>query len=367
MRKFLMLLFITFLVIACQESKKGKEPLTTIINDSIISEHDGRCLQCFSLSKETKDTTLLINNEPYVLTYSSVIDTSETLTQIDVYSSNGKNYKDIFRGYNAYYTVSLKDSNRHTIFSKKFLKKEFGGDSYDKSIVVESGANMPKFKGYLSKFDSFLFTLEFWVPDSDIGLECFFMLDRKGNIIKNFVNNWFGGGDCDGTIEVSPSKDFILTCRSIINTNGKIVNLDKEDVGLVCTKLINDSIILVIEQFNDTTKLPNAILMNNFGKVLKKFNYQGYYNVLGYIVPIRYDSRSENYYLFDQTLKNIRTINRDRPLGSEALRLDLIESYDGNQRAHEVKVVFKTEGRANNFYIDSITQQIRYEGGIGKK
>lgn len=361
-----MIVFLIFLIVGCGESKKGREPVTTVVNDIIVSEYES-CLECVELSEESSDTTLIIENEPYVLTYSSVIDTTLTLSQIDIYSTNGKNYKTIYKGYNAFYSVSLKDKNGHVVFVKDFSKKTFSkGRDYENSIVVESGAYLPFFIGYLPDFDSFLFTLTFGVPESDVGLEYFFMINRKGDVTKNFINNWYGGGGCDGSIELPASMDFVLTCVNIVNPGGVTINFDKEDVGLVGTKLINDSIILVIKPFDDSTKVPNAVLMNNFGKVFKKFTYKGYYDVLGNVVPMRYDSLSENYYLFNETLKNIRTINRKRPLDSETLDLDLMESYNGNTRENEIKIILNTETSENNFYIDSITQQIRYEGSIGK-
>ncbi len=357
--------FFIFFIVCC-ESKKGKEPLTTIINDTIISEQNGPCLECFNLSLDSQDTTLIINHESYVLSYTSVMDTTVTLTQIDVHSNDGKNYKNIYKGYNAFYTVSLKDKNGQVVFKKEFSKKAFQEEGdYEKSVVVESGAYLPLFIGYLPHFDSFLFTLMFAVPDSDIGIEYFFMINRKGELTKNFVNNWYGGGGCDGEIELPASKDFILTCVNIINPNVTI-NLDKENVGIIGTKLINDSTILVIKPFNDSTKVPNAVIMNNFGKVFKEFSYKGYYEVLGNVVPMRYDSLSENYYLLDDVLKNLRIINRHRPLDSESFDLELMDPYNGNARAHEIRVALNTETSENNFYIDTLTQQIRYEGSIRK-
>jgi hypothetical protein len=366
MRKFLMLAFITFMLVSCRESKKGKEPLTTIINDTIISEQNGPCLECFSFSLNSRDTTLLIDHESYVLSYTSVMDTTVTLTQIDVHSNDGKNYKNIYKGYNAFYTVSLKDKDGQVVFTKKFSKKTFQEEGdYEKSIVVESGAYLPSFIGYLPHFDSFLFTLVFAVPDSDVGIEYFFMINRKGELTKNFVNNWYGGGGCDGEIELPASKDFILTCVNIINPNVTI-NLDKENVAIIGTKLINDSTILVIKPFDDSTKIPNAVLMDNFGKLFRRFTYNGYHEILGYVVPMRYDSLSESYYLLDETLKNLRIINRHHPLDSESFDLELMESYNGNAREHEIRVSLNTETSENNFYIDTITQQVRYEGSIGK-
>jgi uncharacterized protein YcfL len=156
MREFLMLVFITFLLVGCRESKKGKEPVTTIINDTIISEKDIPCLECLSLSLDSQDTTLIIDHESYVLSYTSVMDTTVTLTQTDIHSNDGKNYKSIYKGYNAFYSVSLKDKNGQIVFKKEFSKKAFQEEGdYEKSVVVESGAYLPSFMGYLPHLLSF--------------------------------------------------------------------------------------------------------------------------------------------------------------------------------------------------------------------
>lgn len=54
------------------------------------------------------------------------MDTTVTLTQIDVHSNDGKNYKNIYKGYNAFYTVSLKEKT-DKLYSQRSFQKDISG------------------------------------------------------------------------------------------------------------------------------------------------------------------------------------------------------------------------------------------------
>jgi hypothetical protein len=185
------------------------------------------------------------------------------------------------------------------------------------------------------------------------------MIDKKGNLIENSLNNYFGGADCDGEIEIPINENFILTCRKILNTNGKKIEISDNRFWQIGTKLINDNTILVIQDHNDTTNTQNAKLIDNFGKTLKAFTYKGYYEVLGYTVPMYLDTLNGNYILLDEEQKNIRVINKNQPLSTYTVAFDKMKPFNNDKLESELVFDLYTEISNNTFAFDPLTNSFR--------
>lgn len=353
---FLIISFYCFLVSCGNDKTINQGSNQKIVNDTISNEFDYSVITKIS---ERRDTSLLIDNIPYTLTYSALLDTTKKLVVIERYSKKGKNYKDIYRGYNAIYNITLRNNTSKIVFSKTLTKNDFK-DIFIESIATQSNANLPHFMGFLPTFNSFIFTIDFWVPDSDVGGQCFFIINKNGEIKHNSMNNYFGGADCDGEVEIPKNENFILTCRKIINSNGKTIDISDKDRWQVGTKLINDNCILVIQDY-DTTKKPNTMLIDIDGKILKRFIYQGYYEILGYRVPMHFDSLTSNYFLLDEELKNVRIINKNYPTSTFTVAFDEMEASNNDKKENEIEFKLNTEMTENTFYLDTISNQMRRE------
>ena len=133
----------------------------------------------------------------FTLSYSAKIEPSKLFYHTDIYADKGKNHKDVYKGFNATYTISLTDNLGKSIFSKTLTKDNFK-EIFDGSILTRTDSRLPNFIGYLNNFNSFLFTIDFWVPDSDVGGQCFFMINKIGDLTENSLNNYYVGADCDG-------------------------------------------------------------------------------------------------------------------------------------------------------------------------
>jgi hypothetical protein len=358
MKRLIYILTLGSILTSCNNETTTKNDNTnqTVSSDTITNEYEATDHKTVL---EKKDTILVIDNEKFTLSYSAKIEPSKLFYHTDIYADKGKNYKDVYKGYNATYTISLTDNLGKPIFSKTLTKDNFR-EIFDGSILTRTDSRLPFFIGYISNFNSFLFTIDFWVPDSDVGGQCFFMINKEGKLTENSLNNYYGGADCDGEIEIPTNESFILTCRKVLNANGKNIEISDKRFWQIGTKLINDNIILVIQDHNDTTNIQNAKLIDNFGKTLKAFTYKGYYEVLGYTVPMYFDTLNSNFILLDEEQKNIRVINKNQPLSTYTIAFDKMKSFNNDKRESELVFDLNTEFSNNTFAFDTLTNSFRH-------
>lgn len=358
MKKLIYILTLGIILTSCNNRTTSKNDSSnqTLSADTIINEYNSTDHKTVL---EKKDTTLIIDNDKFILSYSAKIETSKLFYHTDIYTDKRKNYKDVYKGYNATYNISLKDNLGKFIFSKILTKDNFR-EIFDGGILTRTDSKLPHFIGYMNSFNSFLFSIEFWVPDSDVGGQCFFMINNKGELTENSMNNYYGGADCDGEIEIPTNENFVLTCRKILNTNGKNIEISDKRFWQIGTRLINDNTILVIQEHNDTTNIQNAKLIDNYGKTLKSFTYKGYYEVLGYTVPMYFDSLSSNYILLDKEQKNIRVINKKKPLSTYTFNFNKMKPYNNEKLESELVFDLNTEFSNNTFTFDTLTNSFRY-------
>lgn len=358
MKELLYILTLGIILTSCNSgtTSKNENSVQLLTTDTIVNEYSSIDHKAVL---EKRDTVLIIDNEKFTLTYSAKIEPSKLFYHTEIYSENGKNIKDIYKGFNATYNISLSDNLGNLIFSKTLSKDDFR-DVFDGDILTRTDSRLPNFIGYLSSFNSFLYTIEFWIPESDVGGQCFFMVNKKGELTEKSLNNYYGGGDCDGEIEIPTTENFILTCRKILNTNGKNIKITDKQFWQIGTKLINDNTILVIQEHNDTTNIQNAKLIDNFGKTLKTFTYNGYYNVLGNVVPMYFDSLSSNYILLDEEEKNVRIINKNQPLLTYTVTFDKMKPFNNDKFESELVFDLNTEFSNNTFTFDTLTKTFRH-------
>lgn len=359
MRHFSTLLILITFFIGCQDDKSSHKALTkpSLNSTTIIKGTDQELL---FPQNHNKDTTLFIDNQQFILSLSAELDSTQKYSYTSYYvDEDSLPSKELFQGFDARYKFSLKDKDNKIVFTTTLNKGNFKAIT-DNSILAESDAILPRFIGFLPKFNAFIFTVEFWVPDSDVGEQSFFMMNRKGEIIEKSFNNYYGGGDSDGAIEISSKQDFILTCNKVIHSNGKVIRFDNKRIWQIGSKLINDNCILDIKEYNDSIKKANAVLMTPFGEILKKFVYRGYYNELGNVVPKYYDNKTNNYYLLDEELASLWVINKQNPTSIYSVSFDEMEEAEGTMKKDEIKFMIDTESSKNTFYANIKTQKIRH-------
>lgn len=340
----------------------NKASVSNKFGDSIIHEirpYKGD----YDFKVHREDSVVIIGAETYTLILKAEIDTLQECSYTEVYSKEGKNYKDIYFGYEAIYTVELHDSKDNEIFKTYINKENFKG-LFDGMILTVSDASLPQYLGYQRKFNSFLFTVYFYKPESDVGDQCFFMIDRNGEVKHLFWTNYLGGPNCNGDVNVSEDGLTILTCTKIIRYDGKAIDISAKKLMQVSTHIINDSCMLVIQEHNDTTNRNNAILMNAEGNVLQKFTYKGYYSELEYYTPIYFDSLTHHVYLLDETAENVRIIDQYQPLKSSTVSFDILQKSGAAKMSRERTFDISGQTKKYTFLIDTITGKQRMLRGF---
>lgn len=102
------------------------------------------------------------------------------------------------RGYDGTFTFSLRDSARHTLFSKQLHKRNFLRASSPDIVTVSD----PFFKylGYSCGLNALLFAAYFAIPDSDVCTRATLLLDAKtGRVLslRDAGSASFEATDCD--------------------------------------------------------------------------------------------------------------------------------------------------------------------------
>jgi hypothetical protein len=241
------------------------------------------------------------------------------------------------------YSFSLLKNNK-LLFHKKFNKDVFKnilGRDYELFTV---GYSEPVFAG-ITENDKTLYTVDFIYPFSDVGLEYYFIMDNKGDVIKLGILNSFNKG-CDGQLSILP--DYILTNYEIINNSGKIINLSPKSNSsfLAGVKSINDSVILVIYHLSDV-EAENAILMNNDGHIFSKFNYKGIIEEMSYRIPMEYISEINKFILLDDKNELIRVISKNTPGYAEVVRFNEMENISENEENEGIS--FELSSMSNTY------------------
>lgn len=109
-------------------------------------------------------------------------------------------------------------------------------------------------------------------------------------------------------------------------------------------------------------RAPNAFVLSaRTGKVLASFRYDGYYETLGYTVPRHYVWQTKTYYLVDTEHQLLRLIPRDKPQLTSKVSLRELPKFKLPKRPNELRFQISNEQNSSAFYVDTITQQLRYQ------
>jgi hypothetical protein len=343
---------ILILVLGCKSEKKESAQKISIKKDTTVNIN----ISEFNNLIEKSDTSIFISGNKFNLSYSAKLDTSKKMTHEDIFTHEGKAIKEITKGFNCTYTFTLKDKLGNIIFNQSLEKKDFN-EEVDPSILTESDASLPMFLGYLEPFEAFVFQIFFGIPDSDIGGDCLIMLNKKGELIEKSLNNYISG--TEGEIEISNEKRTILTCRKILNSNGKNLSIADNNKWQIKTKLLNDNSILVIQEFDKKNKILNAKIIDNFGNLIYSFNYNGYYETLGYNCPSYYNQELKRYFLLDEKLKKITIINLENPASSFVVDFKNIQTFKKDIKPNEKVFEIETEEIGYKISYDSLKKSMR--------
>lgn len=324
------------------------------------------------------DTLVVLNGQPYQLLLAAETDSTHRLTA--TYEETPGHFRRV-RGFEGYYTVTLREKSGRQIFSRKLRKAAFSRKA-GADIVTESEAYLPQFLGYSRPLGALVFTLDFMVPDSDVGGQVVLLLDLAGNVLRLSEGRGPGGGpECEPTL--SPNGAALLTTSEIIRPGRPAMRFERPDAELVGASFLSDSTVLVVyapgkshpirfadglEGYDRTPtvqqlRAPNAFVRNiRTGRVLRRFHYHGFYEEMGYTIPGFRLQATATQYLLDER-RGLYLL----PLGGTGVPVEMrfaaMPRFAPPKRLAEARFEINSAETTFAFYVDtsSVQPRIRYQ------
>ncbi|MET4072898.1 hypothetical protein [Hymenobacter sp. UYCo722] len=321
------------------------------------------------------DTAVVVNGQPYHLRLEAETDSTQRLKT--TYQPYPGHYEQA-RGYQGRFTFTLLAPDGQQVFRRQLRKADFY-KAAGQDIVTESEAYRPELLAYSPAFGALVFTLDFMVPDSDVGSQAVLLLDLTGRVVRISDGRAPGSGaDCDPAL--TPNGRALLTGSELLRPNQPPLRLHRADADLAGAFLLTDSTLLVVyamgkshlihapgepETYGRTPtvqqqRAPNAQVRHiPTGRVLSRFRYAGFYEELGYTIPRAYVAGI--HYLLDEQ-RGLRLVPAAAPARTSEVRFAAMPRFVPPQRRAEVRFELQSSGSGFAFYVDttSLLPRIRY-------
>lgn len=322
------------------------------------------------------DTVVVVNGQPYRLRLEAETDSTQRLKT--TYQPYPGHYEQA-RGYQGRFTFTLHAPGGQQVFRRQLRKADFYKVA-GQDIVTESEAYRPELLAYSPAFGALVFTLDFMVPDSDVGSQAVLLLDLTGRVVRISDGRAPGGGaDCDPAL--TPNGRALLTGSELLRPQQPPLRLHRADADLAGAFLLTDSTVLVVYALGkshlihapgepDTygrTPTPQQQRAANAqvrhiptGRVLSRFHYTGFYEELGYTIPRAHVAGI--HYLLDEQ-RGLRLVPAAAPARTSEVRFAAMPRFVPPQRRTEVRFELQSSGSGFAFYVDTTSQlpRIRYQ------
>lgn len=324
------------------------------------------------------DTAVVLNSRPYRLRVAAETDSTQPLkTTYQPYPGHFEQA----RGYQGRFTFSLHDAAGQQVFRRQLRKADFY-KAAGQDIVTESEAYRPELLAYSPAFGAMVFTVDFMVPDSDVGSQAVLLLDLTGRVVR--ISDGRGPdskADCDPAL--TPDGRALLTGSELLRPQQPPLRLRRADADLAGAFLLTDSTVLVVyapgkshlihapgepDTYGRTPsvqqlRVPNAQVRHiRTGRVLSRFRYAGFYEELGYTIPRHYVVGTATHYLLDEQ-RGLRLVPAAAPARTSEVRFAAMPRFVPPQRSTEVHFELQSSGTSFAFYVDTTSQlpRIRYQ------
>lgn len=323
------------------------------------------------------DTVVQLNGQPYGLRLEAETDSSRRLSA--TYEETPGHSRRV-HGFEGRYTLTLRDPAGRQVFRRQLRKAAFFKKA-GTDIVTESEAYLPQLLGYSRPLGALVFTVDFMVPDSDVGAQVVLLLDMAGNVLRLSEGHGPIGPECEPAL--SGDGRALLTPSEVLRAGRPPLRLERPDAELVGASFLSDTTLLVVyapgriralrltdglESYgrNPTPqqlRAPNALVRNvRTGRVLRRFRYQGYYEEMGYTIPGYQLRATATYYLLDEKrgLHLLPLVGTGVPV---ELRFAAMPPFTPPKRLVEARFELHGAEKSFAFYVDtvSVRPQIRCE------
>ena len=325
-----------------------------------------------------RDTTIVLNGQTYHLRLAAETDSTQRLRTR--YEPVPGHFEEA-RGYQGRFTFTLRDQHGQQVFRRQLRKNDFFSVAGE-DIVTESEAFLPELMAYSAPFGALALTLDFMVPDSDVGSQVVVLLDLSGRVVRLSEGCIPGNGpDCEPALSADGRS--LLTGSELLRPRQPALRLARPTADMVGAFLLCDTTLLVVytpgkahlirtlgepETYGRTPtpqqlRAPNAYVRHTRnGRVLRRFRYSGYYEELGFSIPRHYLPATATHYLLDEK-RGLRLVPLAPPAMPTELRFDAMARYTPPRKPAEVRFELQGSGTGFAFYVDttSLMPRIRYQ------
>ncbi len=363
--KTLALFICTLFLLSCKEDSELPNPnlpqaevqeviKSAPILDTVYAEYGQSYID--SIPKYF-DTTFLAAGKQYTFQISLKLKGNDTVYYDETpYKKEGKIHVTRYSGRDIIYQFHLSNARNQTLWKKEFTKKDYFKDLG--SIVVQSNMWVPEFQTFLPATQQLVLTQDFWVPDSDFGVQGILFFDLNGNYQ---INYHMGHGGSNGECEVvySPDSSFLLTCSELISKDGKVTDIHRKYSDVAGNMVIGDH-AFVSYAFREDTAALGGRLYNKQGKIVKEFKFDGYGGALGYSLPRIYLEKFGRYYFVDEQNQFVLMIPEKNPTAFKKYTFKQLR-YDPSELNLDTTVILVKEVSDHRFGVDSLGEVKTYQ------
>ncbi|GAA4300033.1 hypothetical protein [Nibribacter koreensis] len=260
------------------------------------------------------------------------------------------------RAHSYVYSVKLSQDGK-VVYDKKYTRPEFYS-LLKEDLVMRSAPLAPQLRG-VTNDGRVVFELAFVYPESDVGMMTFFTTDLKGNLLQ--MESLSTSEGCYSSVAVSKSGKYFITCTTLYGPNGYEFSFQKPNI--VHAEFLTDTSFVAIydiisksgkriengvqEYYEERDSISdNLIIYHVNGKKLASYKYHGYFQELGYTVPIAIIPEKNKLILIDDGKQNMLSISLASPSKFEEIKLSSLKRLNkrlekGQNFEHELYVLGK--------------------------
>lgn len=322
--------FFVLLLMSCSGKETPQEKVKEEVSDSEIDEHKGIDTvwledieyTLYSPIEFRLDTAIEISGAPYYFKMTSNSLNGEYKGLI-IKESGDTITAQRYSGPNISYNITLYDSLDNIVSDVSWDKYELE-EYIPADLLAGSRGSFWYYEGFHEEFNSFFLVTRWMFEDSDVGLEYMVFLDKELKTRDFFEDSFTGGGACDCDYNPLSGSSAFAFCSRIYRSNGKHTDLTKAEEPVIGSFQLNNDISLVIYNYQGKPPYKNAKLISKSGRVLKSFDFIGFEEGLGYIVPRYFDKDRNHLYLIDDPASCVFKIGLDLPTEIETIEMEVL-------------------------------------------
>ena len=321
------------------------------------------------------DTVVRLPAHSYRLRWQVRLDTLRPLTHVTPPSPAKHFLGDTSRGFQGYYTVELRDSLNRRVGRHTFTKADFYA-AVGPELAICSEVALPRLLGYSEPLGGLVFLVNFNAPDTDWYGEAVLVLSPSGQV--RYLGAGTGDGGPDMAVTLASDGRTLLTGTEIRHAGRPPIPLARAGAELRGAMLLNDTLALLLYEpgqsrthpdgipYLEATpaqrRQPNAFVRDvRNGHEVSRFRYDGFYEELGYIVPLQVVPRAQAAYLLDAA-NGLYVLPLHQPAAGRLLPFAALPRAAGPPAAGEVSFELMGLMQRYRFLVDTAQPaKVRYQ------